>query len=82
VGTSPVGLDRSRSIAAAEHRAVPGASSELVTRSRAGNAEHRIGGPEVLDVVDLPDPVPGPGEELFEVSSAGINYADTHQPRS
>ena len=39
----------------------------------------RFGGPEVLDVVDLPDPVPGDGEELFEVSSAGVNYADTHQ---
>ena len=39
----------------------------------------RFGGPEVLDVVDLPDPVPGPGEQLFEVSAAGINYADTHQ---
>jgi NADPH:quinone reductase-like Zn-dependent oxidoreductase len=39
----------------------------------------RFGGPEVLDVVDLPDPVPGDGEQLYEVSSAGINYADTHQ---
>ena len=41
-----------------------------------------FGGPDVLDVVDLPDPVPGEGEQLFEVSSAGINYADTHQPLS
>ena len=39
----------------------------------------RFGGPEVLDVVDLPDPVPGPGQELFDVSTAGVNYADTHQ---
>jgi NADPH:quinone reductase-like Zn-dependent oxidoreductase len=39
----------------------------------------RFGGPEVLDVVDLPDPEPGPGEELFEVSAAGVNFADTHQ---
>src|ERR687885_1207088 len=39
----------------------------------------RFGGPEVLTVVDLPDPVPGDGEQLYEVSSAGINYADTHQ---
>ena len=38
----------------------------------------RFGGPEVLDVVDLPDPVPGPGQELFDVSAAGVNYADTH----
>ena len=39
----------------------------------------RFGGPEVLDVVDLPDPVPGDGEQLYEVSTAGINHADTHQ---
>ncbi|MGY1839576.1 MULTISPECIES: quinone oxidoreductase family protein [unclassified Modestobacter] len=38
-----------------------------------------FGGPEVLDVVDLPDPVPGDGEQLYEVSSSGVNYADTHQ---
>ncbi len=39
----------------------------------------RFGGPEVLDVVDLPDPEPAPGQRLFEVSTAGINFADTHQ---
>ncbi|MGY1721252.1 zinc-binding alcohol dehydrogenase family protein [Blastococcus sp. SYSU DS0552] len=39
----------------------------------------RFGGPEVLDVVDLPDPVPGPGQQLYEVSAAGVNFADTHQ---
>jgi NADPH:quinone reductase len=39
----------------------------------------RFGGPEVLDVVDLPDPVTGDGEVLYEVSSAGVNFADTHQ---
>ena len=38
----------------------------------------RFGGPEVLDVVDLPDPSPGDGEVLYEISSAGVNYADTH----
>src|SRR3954462_14215517 len=38
----------------------------------------RFGGPEVLDVVDLPDPVPGEAEQLYEVSAAGINCADTH----
>jgi NADPH:quinone reductase-like Zn-dependent oxidoreductase len=37
----------------------------------------RSGGPEVLDVVGVPDPVPRDGEQLFEVSSAGINHADT-----
>jgi NADPH:quinone reductase and related Zn-dependent oxidoreductases len=39
----------------------------------------RFGGPEVLDVVDLPDPTPGEGQQLFHVSTAGVNYADTHQ---
>jgi NADPH:quinone reductase-like Zn-dependent oxidoreductase len=42
----------------------------------------RFGGLEVLDVVDLPDTVPGDGEELYEVSAAGINFADTHQSPS
>ncbi len=42
----------------------------------------RFGGPEVLDVVDLPDPVPSDGQQLFDVSTAGINYADTHHPLS
>ena len=39
----------------------------------------RFGGPDVLDIVDLPDPVPGSGQQLYEVSSAGVNFADTHQ---
>ncbi len=39
----------------------------------------RFGGPEVLDIVDIPEPTPGPGQELFDVSTAGINFADTHQ---
>jgi NADPH:quinone reductase-like Zn-dependent oxidoreductase len=38
----------------------------------------RFGGPGVLDVVELPDPVPGEGEQLYEVSAAGINFAGTH----
>ena len=38
-----------------------------------------FGGPEVLTVTDLPDPVAGGGFEVLEVESAGINYADTHQ---
>jgi NADPH2:quinone reductase len=37
----------------------------------------RYGGPEVLDIVDLPDPAPGPGQHLYEVSAAGDNFADT-----
>jgi NADPH:quinone reductase-like Zn-dependent oxidoreductase len=38
----------------------------------------RFGGPEVLDVVDVPEPTPGEGQKLYDVSTAGVNYADTH----
>jgi NADPH2:quinone reductase len=38
-----------------------------------------FGGPEVLDLVDLPTPEPGDGEVLIRVSRVGMNYADTHQ---
>src|SRR5688572_11115974 len=39
----------------------------------------RFGGPEVLEIVDVPEPTPGPGQQLYEVSTAGVNFADTHQ---
>ena len=39
----------------------------------------RFGGPEVLEIVDVPSPTPGPGQQLYDVSTAGINFADTHQ---
>jgi len=38
----------------------------------------RFGGPEVLELVDLPAPDPIPGLEVLEVDAAGVNYADTH----
>jgi len=38
-----------------------------------------FGGPEVLELADVPEPVPGPGQQLLTVSRAGVNYADTHQ---
>jgi len=38
-----------------------------------------FGGPEVLQVVDLPEPEAGDGEVLIEVARAGVNFADTHQ---
>ncbi|MBK5307851.1 MAG: zinc-binding dehydrogenase [Frankiaceae bacterium] len=38
-----------------------------------------FGGPEVLTVVELPDPEPTPGLDLIEVQTAGVNFADTHQ---
>ncbi len=36
----------------------------------------RFGGPEVLEIVDLPDPHPGPGEVRIAVRAAGINASD------
>jgi NADPH:quinone reductase len=42
----------------------------------------RFGGPGVLDVVDLPDPVLGDGEQLFYNCSSGVNSADTHRGTS
>jgi NADPH2:quinone reductase len=38
-----------------------------------------FGGPEVLSVSDIEDPVAGQGLQVLEVTSAGVNYADTHQ---
>jgi NADPH:quinone reductase-like Zn-dependent oxidoreductase len=38
----------------------------------------RFGGPEVLEIVDIPGPEAGPGQRLYDVSTAGVNYADTH----
>ena len=38
-----------------------------------------FGGPEVLEVVDLPKPEPADGQVLIKVSRAGMNFADTHQ---
>lgn len=37
----------------------------------------RFGGPEVLEVVEKPTPLPGPGEALVRVRAAGVNFAET-----
>jgi NADPH:quinone reductase-like Zn-dependent oxidoreductase len=36
----------------------------------------RFGGPEVLEIVDLPEPHPGPGEVRIAVRAAGVNASD------
>ena len=36
----------------------------------------RFGGPEVLEIVDLPDPHPGPGQVRVAVRGAGVNASD------
>jgi NADPH2:quinone reductase len=41
----------------------------------------RPGGPEVLQPVERPDPVPGSGEVLIRVAAAGVNRPDVLQRR-
>lgn len=45
----------------------------------------RFGGPEVVDVREMPDPVPGPGEVLVRVEAASVGSSDaagrSGQPR-
>jgi NADPH:quinone reductase len=36
------------------------------------------GGPEVLQVQEVADPVPGDGEVLIAVKAFGVNHAETH----
>jgi NADPH:quinone reductase len=36
----------------------------------------RLGGPEVLEVQEVPEPNPTAGQEMVRVEAAGINYAD------
>ena len=37
----------------------------------------RHGGPEVLEIQEVPQPKPGQGEELVHVNRGGLNFADT-----
>lgn len=37
----------------------------------------RTGGPEVLELREMPDPQPKPGEVVVKVEAAGVNFADT-----
>src|SRR5450755_2522579 len=37
------------------------------------------GGPEVLQQVELPTPVPGPGELSIAVEAAGVNFIDVYR---
>ena len=37
-----------------------------------------FGGPEMMELVELPDPDPAEGEIVVEVARCGVNFADTH----
>jgi len=41
-----------------------------------------FGGPEAMQLTDLPDPEPADGEVVVEVARAGVNFADTHVTRN
>ena len=39
---------------------------------------HEAGGPEVLQLVDLPIPRPGPGQVLIRVEATGVNFIEVY----
>jgi NADPH2:quinone reductase len=41
----------------------------------------RAGGPEVLEVRDVPEPIAKPGEVIVRVEAVGVNFADTMSTR-
>jgi NADPH2:quinone reductase len=41
----------------------------------------RLGGPEVLELIDVATPEPAPGEVLVQVEAAGVNFSDVGRRR-
>jgi NADPH2:quinone reductase len=41
-----------------------------------------FGGPDMLEYVDIADPVAAEGQAVVEVARAGVNFADTHATRN
>ncbi len=39
---------------------------------------HQLGGPDVLQLDEVDEPQPAPGEAVLAVRAAGVNWADTH----
>src|SRR5947207_6403380 len=38
----------------------------------------QVGGPEVLTLVDLPQPTPKPNDVIVEIKAAGVNFIDVY----
>ena len=55
------------------NRDAPGARSERLLKAARFS---QFGGPEVLEIVDLPDPHPGSGQVRIAVRAAGVNPSD------
>src|SRR4029077_17210344 len=41
-----------------------------------------FGGPDVLELVEVDDPVAGEGQVVVDVARSGVNFADTHATRN
>jgi NADPH:quinone reductase len=39
---------------------------------------HKFGGPEVIQIDEVADPIPGQGEVVIDIKAAGVNPADTY----
>ena len=39
---------------------------------------HATGGPEVLELADLPIPEPGPGQVLMRIEATGVNFIEIY----
>src|SRR5690606_10263269 len=37
------------------------------------------GGPEALEITEVPEPVPGPGQLLVRTAAVGVNFIDTYR---
>src|ERR1700733_2284268 len=60
------------------HRDTPETRSERMMKAVRFS---RFGGPEVLEIADLPDPHPGPGQVRIAVRAAGVNLSDWKKRR-
>jgi len=58
---------------------VPGPRHGVLDRTMRAVQATAPGGPEVLSVVELPDPVPEPEQVVVQVEAAGVNFIDTYR---